>query len=241
MKNILITSAALFILSTSALAQEASSETKETPAQETQAADTAPVPTPTTPAHQGEPREWPRSLWGVYGGLGLPHGLSGGLEYLDQSRTWAVSVDVGAFSYKPKDEANDKEEVSLGSFGLEGRYHPFTGSFFFGGVIGTQVVKAKKTATYVGETVSPEVKVGNTYLTPKIGWFWQFNSGLNFGVELGAQIPLSTKVDIDDGTTNPLVLNDPDYIKNKDDVKDTAEKLGKMVLPHALVRLGYAF
>ncbi|WP_413612398.1 hypothetical protein [Bdellovibrio sp. HCB-110] len=239
MKNILITSAVLFILSTPTFAQEASSEKKETPA--TQETSTE---TPTAPAQEvpsTESREWPRSLWGVYGGLGLPHVLNGGLEYLDQSRTWAVAVDIGGFSFKPKDEENDKEEVALGSFAIEGRYHPFTSSFYIAGAVGAQSVSAKKTASYSGETVTPEVKINNTFVTPKIGWFWQFNSGLNFGVELGAQIPLSKKVDIEDGTTNPIVINDPEYIKNKKDVEDLAEKLGEQVLPHALVRIGYAF
>lgn len=220
MKNIFITAATLFVLSTPTFAQEASPAKTETPT-----------------THE----EWPRSLWGVYGGIGLPHGLNGGLEYLDQSRTWAVAVDLGAFGYKPKDEDNDKEEVALASFALEARYHPFTSSFYIAGALGVQGVSAKKTATYSGQKVTPEVKIGNTFATPKVGWLWQFNSGLNFGVELGAQIPLSTKVDIDDGTTNAIVLNDPEYIKNKQDVKDLAEKLGKQVLPHALVRLGYAF
>lgn len=232
MKNIIIISAALFILSNPTFAQESSSEKKDIPAPQEAPAETAATP---------ETREWPRSLWGVYGGLGLPHVLNGGLEYLDQSRAWAVAVDIGGFSFKPKDEENDKEEVALGSFAIEGRYHPFTSSFYVAGALGAQTVSAKKTASYSGETVTPEVKVNNTFVTPKIGWFWQFNSGLNFGVELGAQIPLSKKVDIEDGTTNPVVINDPEYIKNKKDVEDLAEKLGEQVLPHALVRVGYAF
>ncbi|WP_155722470.1 hypothetical protein [Bdellovibrio bacteriovorus] len=237
--KILIPTMTALLLTTSAFAQETKSE--NTPA----APATPEVAAPTTPAAEEVPStdhsQWPRSLWGVYGGLGLPHGLNGGIEFLDQSKTWSVALDIGGFSFKPKDEENDKEEISLGSLAIEGRYHPFTSSFYIAGALGTQGVEAKKTASYSGQSVTPKVKIGNTFLTPKVGWFWQFNSGLNFGVELGAQIPLSKKVDVEDGTTDPVIINDPEYISNKQDVVDIAEKLGEQVLPHAAVRIGYAF
>lgn len=198
---------------------------------------------PATQEESAEPgkTEWPRSLWGVYGGLGIPHVLSGGIEYLDQSQTWSVAVEIGGGGYKPKDEENDKEEFSIGNLEVAGRYHPTAGSFYLAAALGSQGVSAKKTLTVGAEKAEPEVKISSTYVTPKVGWFWQFNSGLNFGVELGAQIPLSNKTEIEDGTTNTTVLNDPEYIKARQDAEDLADKAGKMVLPHAMVRLGYAF
>jgi len=237
--TLLISSFVALTLSTTAFAQEPSSETA--PTETTQEAPTT-SEAPQVPAVAPTPaQEWPRSLWGVYGGFGAPHVLNGGVEYLDQSRTWSMALDFGAFGYRPKDELNDKEEVALGSVAIEGRYHPFTSSFYIAGALGSQGVTAKKTAVYSGETATAEIRVGNTFATPKVGWFWQFNSGLNFGVEVGAQIPLSTKVEVDDSNLNAIVLNDPEYIKNKKDVTDLAEKLGKQVLPHAVIRLGYAF
>ena len=124
---------------------------------------------------------------------------------------------------------------------IEARYNPFATSFYIAVAAGAQSVKAKKTVVYNLESATPEAKVNSSYVTPKIGWFWQFNSGLNFGMELGAQIPMSTKVEFQDGTTNPVILVNPDYIKAKEDAKDLADKVGKMVLPHAMLRLGYAF
>ncbi len=156
------------------------------------------------------------TLVGGFVGIGLPHLIDFGLEYVDRSSHWSAAIDIGGFNYKPKDEDTDKEELALGSFSVEGRYHPNVESaFYFAAALGGQSVKAKKTATYSGITATPEIKVTNTFFTPKVGWLWQFRSGFNIGFDLGVQIPLSTKVDIEDGTTNTAVLNDPDYIANK--------------------------
>lgn len=257
-KLIITTSVSIALLSTSAFAQQkAKAQPVKEPAKSAAPAETTPVttaepvteettspvatePTPTAPAADGI-TAWPRSLIGVYGGLGLPHVLTVGLEYLDQSKMWSVAGSVGGFTVKPKDEVNDKEEVSLGSIALEARYFPLASSFYVAMAAGAQGVKAKKTVVYNLETATPEARVNSSYVTPKIGWFWQFNSGLNFGMELGAQIPLSTKVELEDGTTNATVLANPDYIKAKQDAKDIADRVGKMVLPHAMLRLGYAF
>lgn len=263
MKNLIVTTSIFIaLLSTPALAQKkAKAPTSKAPTKSAVAAE--PAPTPATPEAPAEVKTeesnspvaveptpeapaqsatgWPRSLIGVYGSLGLPHVLTVGLEYLDQSKLWSVAASAGGISAKPKDEVNDKEEVSIASVALEARYFPTASSFYLAVAAGAQSVKAKKTVVYNLDTATPEAKVNSSYVTPKIGWFWQFNSGLNFGMELGAQIPMSTKVDLEDGTTNTIVLTNPDYIKAKEDAKDIADKVGKMVLPHAMLRLGYAF
>lgn len=222
-KNIFIATAMVLLFSASSFAQQ--KETTAPPAEEPQ-----PI------SFQQSPR-----LWNIYGGVGFPHGFNLGFEYLDTSRTWSMNAEAGGFNYKPKDEETDKEEIALGSLSVEGHYYPFQSAFFIGGALGTQAVRAKKTVTVLSETVSPEVKIANAFLTPKVGWLWRYDSGFTLGFDLGAQIPLNSKVDIEDGTTNPLVLNDPDYIQSKEDAKDIADKLGKMVLPHVSVRFGYSF
>lgn len=232
-KHILITTMSLLI-STTVFAEESPLSNKPTePAKQTPppAAATAEVTSLTS-----------SSTIGGYVGLGLPHAVNVGLEYFNRPTHWSFAIDFAGFRYKPKDDDADKEEVSLGSFALEARYHPdWDSAFYWAAAIGAQTVKAKKTATYSGETVSPEAKISNSYITPKAGWIWHFRSGFNMGFELGAQIPLSNKVDLDDGTTNPLVLNNPDYIKNKNDAKDLADTFGKMVLPYAVFRVGLEF
>lgn len=241
MKTILFSTILIAALSTPTWAQSESSEAPSASASTQEEA--APTPEATPTAEQGEkPTTWPRNLWGVYGGIGLPHGLSGGLEFLHQSKRWSTAIEFGAFGYKPDDEDKDsKDEFGLGSFEVTGRYHPTAGSFYVAASLGKQGVFARRTQTFLSEEVTPEVTLDNTFASPKFGWFWQFNSGINFGVELGAQVPLTTDVKIKDGTTNPLILNDPEYIKIKKDVNDLAERLGKQVLPVALVRFGYAF
>lgn len=246
---IITTSVFIALISMSAFAQkEAAAEptttltTPEAPVETKIEESTSPVavePTPESPAPSAT--GWPRSLIGVYGSLGLPHVLTVGLEYLDQSKMWSVAASAGGYSSEPKNDVNDKEEVAIASMALETRYFPSASSFYVAVAAGAQSVKAKKTVTYNLDTATPEAKVNSSYVTPKIGWFWQFNSGLNFGMELGAQIPLATKVELEDGTTNPVVLNNPDYIKAKEDAKDVGDFIGKMVLPHATLRLGYAF
>lgn len=243
MKTLIFSTLLIASLSTSAFAQTKTSEELKTPAASEEAASPA-AQTAENPAAEktSAPKEWPRSLWGVYGGLGLPHGLNGGFEFLHQSQRWSAAVELGAFGYKPEDEDKDsKDEFGLGSFEITGRYHPTAGSFYVAASLGKQGVFARRTQTFLTEEVTPEVTLNNTFASPKFGWFWQFNSGINFGVELGAQVPLTTDVEIKDGTTNPAILNDPEYIKIKKDVKDLAERLGKQVLPVALVRFGYAF
>ena len=178
---------------------------------------------------------------GVYGGVGIPHGFVIGGEFIHNSRTWALGGNVGSFNSKLKDEVNDKEEVNSNSFEIAGRYHLTQGSFFLGAGVGAQKVSAKKTTTYSGIAAAPEVKVNNTFVIPKLGWLWQYSFGMNFGVELGAQVPLTTSVEINDGTTNPVVLNNPEYVQNRKDVQDKAETLGKQVFPYVMLRLGYAF
>ncbi len=239
MKTYILSTILVATLSTPAWAQSESSEDLSAPAATQEEA--APAPTPASNKVEKQD-SWPRSLWGVYGGLGLPHGLSGGLEFLHQSKRWSTAIELGAFGFKPDDEDKDsKDEFGLASFEVTGRYHPAAGSFYVAASVGKQAVFARRTQTFLSEEVTPEVTLDNTFASPKFGWFWQFNSGINFGVELGAQIPLTTDVKIKDGTTNALILNDPEYIKIKKDVNDLAERLGKQVLPVALVRFGYAF
>lgn len=186
--------------------------------------------------------EFPRSLIGVYGGLGVPHGLSAGLEYLHQSRHWSVATEIGGYSYKPKDEdATKEQEFSIANFEVVGRYHPYQSALYFAAALGAQNMKAEQTVESNGQTIRPEVELKNIYITPKIGWFWQFNSGVNFGFEFGAQIPVAKSETINPGTDNSTILNDPDFIKAQNDVRDLASTIGKHVLPHALIRLGYAF
>lgn len=242
-----IISSLVLLLATSSFAQTtAPTESNKATATETAQPSEA-LPTNSSPVIEKEyttDKQWARSLWGVYGIVGFPKGLGGGFEYLDQSRLWSVGLNLGVFHYERNDTSGNieqKQEANTSNFAIEGKYHPWASSFFLGADLGVQHITAKETGTYSGQEVTPQVKVNTPFITPKFGWFWQFQYGLNFGVELGAQIPLSNKVDIDDGTTDPTILNNPDYIQARSDAEDAADKIGKTVLPHVLLRLGYAF
>ena len=239
MKQFLMTTLLVASFTTPSFAQNSEQNDETTTAvssEPTQVAAETSEPTPPST------RDFPRSLKGIYGGMGIPHGLSAGLEYLHQSRYWSVAAEVGGYKYKPKNEdATKEEEFSIGNFEVVGRYHPDQKAFYYAAALGAQKMKAQQTVEANGQTVSPEVELKNIYITPKVGWFWQFNSGLNFGFEFGAQIPVSKSETVNPGTDDSTILNDPEFVKAQNDVRDLASKIGKHILPHALIRLGYAF
>jgi len=178
-------------------------------------------------------------MFGVHTALGVPHPLSFGLDFLTETKLIEVNLNFGFFGATVSGVSVSMTNTELGLL-----YHPFAGSFFVGALIGQQNLKAKNSSVILGITnVNVEANIKTNYLTPEVGWHWQWSSGLNLGFEMGAQVPTSSQSDL---STNAASLGvdtaNSTYTAFEKDVKDTADKIGKLTLPYfTILRIGWMF
>lgn len=205
------------------------------------AAPTSPTPTAgdeasknvvTPESHKNAPHRF-----GVFAGLNLPHVFTYGLDYKHSSESWGLSLGAGSFGLKI-----DEVSAKMKNQEIVARYFPWQGAFFAGLGYGKHEIKASKEETVQGQSVTIEAKVKADYLVPQVGWHWATSWGLTFGFEVGILASMGSTAEIDPGTTNPVVINDPEYQSMKKDAEDLAENLGNKTLPYlTLLRLGYQF
>ena len=180
-------------------------------------------------------------LFGLHAGLGLPHPLNYGLNYVHTSRLFSAELSTGSYSATVSDV---KAKIENSEIAL--RWHPWAGSFFLGTLLGTQKISGERTASYtvLGTTYTgtAKVEIKSGYVTPHLGWMWGGqNTGFFYNFEFGVQFPTNPTTDVSSDVPVQAQL-DPDYIKNKQDVQDQAEKIGKSVFPYiALIKIGYLF
>lgn len=175
---------------------------------------------------------------GVHGALGLPHPLNYGLTYVHPSQTFSAQISTGSYS-----QTVDAIDFKLDNTEIGLRWHPWASSFFVGALFGQQKVNAKKTESitlYGDVTAVGEVK--SNYITPHVGWMWGLhNAGFFFSFEVGYQSPFDVKIDLSSDAP-ALAQQTPDYQRLERQVRDDAEKYGKMGLPYvALLKLGWLF
>lgn len=177
------------------------------------------------------------NLFGVHAALGFPHPLSVGVDYVAPSRLFSAGLEAGSYSGKYNDirAKIDNVEVAL-------RYHPFAGSFFLGALAGTQKVHGEEPVDYAGQTATARADVKGNYVTPHVGWLWGIDHpGFFASFELGYQISSGVTTDVS-SDADPIVQATPDYQNAAADVKDKAEKVGKMGLPYVgLFKFGWLF
>jgi hypothetical protein len=176
-------------------------------------------------------------LFGLHAGLGVPHPINYGLNYVHSSRLFSAEISTGSFgaTVSNVNAKIENTEIAL-------RWHPWAGSFFLGTLLGTQKINGERTDTYLGVTATAKVEIKSTYLTPHVGWMWGGQStGFFYNFEVGVQFPTNPTTNVSSDAPAIIQLT-PDYIKNQQDVQDQAEKIGKSVFPFvALFKFGYLF
>lgn len=182
-------------------------------------------------------------LFGVHAAIGFPQVTGYGLNYFSPDRSWGLAASMGGFSLK-RDKSGSDPEIKLRYNGmhLSGRYHPYHGVFYFGLHAGLHTANIEATDTYNGVEATTKGTLKGNYAAPHVGWLWLTRAGVHISTEIGAQFGFGAKIDIEDGTTEPLVLADSTYRKNRQDAEDEGKKLFNSTLPYlTLIRVGYSF
>jgi len=182
--------------------------------------------------------------------LGLPHPLTGGVD-LVYGDLISLSVTGGNFGV-----AVEETELEIRNWDAALRWYPFQGSFFLGAAYGSQGIVGKlKTDVEVttgGVTLKVpttiRLEVESSYMTPQIGWFARWDSGLTLGFDFGYQLPSGVTTDLQTSFENvsaaseQAVRDSADYKKNKDDIEKAAEAFGKEAIPYiTFFRIGWLF
>lgn len=182
--------------------------------------------------------------------LGFPHPVTGGLDFV-YADLFSLSATAGRSGGKVEDT-----EIEIRNWDATFRFFPFQGSFFVGAAFGNQGIVGKlKTdieTTSSGVTLKVpttlRLEVESNYLTPQLGWFARWDSGLTLGFDFGYQMPSGAKSELQTAFENVSAANEQavrdseDYKKNKKDVEDAAETFGKTSIPYiSFFRIGWLF
>lgn len=226
-------------------AQEATPETTQEVAEpEAEAAATTEAPVAKGKGLLGDLRIGPSVA------IGFPHPLTGAID-LVYADLFSVSASAGRFGAKV-----EETEIEIRNWDATFRFFPFQGSFFVGAAYGNQGIVGKlKTdieTTTSGVTLkvptSLRLEVESNYLTPHLGWFARWDSGLTLGFDFGYQMPSGAKSELQTAFENvsaaseQAVRESEDFKKNKKDIEDAAEAFGKASVPYiSFFRIGWLF
>ncbi len=183
--------------------------------------------------------------------IGFPQIMSYSLEAL-VARTVSFGFTTGTYTA----DQMDKAELKIKGYDIHARWHPFMGSFFLGAAYGRMELDGtyedKFTARVNGFEREVNAKVlaniKAKYVSPRLGWFAVWDSGLTAGFELGAQIPLSPETSVDaiiPGATageEAQIKSTSDYKDLEKQANDTVKFLGKKTIPIVtLFKVGWMF
>jgi hypothetical protein len=221
-------------------------EVAPAPAAETAPAPTAevaPAPAPVEVASYREPAESRRSLYvgPVFSIISLPRPLSVGLE--------AKYLDLLGFSFNygllPELKVSSAK-LRVDGWDMRLKVYPFKGSFFLGVAYGNQHFGASTTVDITNGPVTVPTTISltqnNTFIAPHIGWTWGSGFGFFMGLDLGVQLSMSRRTTVSTDQTDPVVVGSSEYLENKQDLEDMADKFGKIPLPmFTLLKFGFFF
>lgn len=178
------------------------------------------------PAPQPGPPPKPWRLTGMLGVVSLPRVLS--LDVIARYRRkedprWDLFAVGAGIDYLPPGLANfDTTKFSWLQFGADGRFFPWRW-LFVGARLGWQFSKAdaKKLGSEIVYTTNAFV------FAPKVGAVYTLPSGLTFGGELGAGIPIgaTTSQDVEDASDS--------------NARAVSKTFGMFVMPFLSARIGY--
>lgn len=182
--------------------------------------------------------------------IGVPHPVTGALDIV-YADFISLSLSGGRFGTKV-----EETDLEIRNWDATLRWFPFAGSFFVGAARGQQGVVGKRKIDLDVTSGGAALKVPTTlrleiesdYLTPQIGWFARWDSGFTLGFDIGYQMPSGAKSDLQTSFENvsaaseEAVRNSAEYKKNKKDVEDAAEAIGKTAIPYvSFLRIGWLF
>ena len=210
---------------------------KAIPAFSPPGAPTSSAPPPETVYGKAKGSGWKGISVGPSLGLGIPHVANVGLE-AQYKNTIGLALNYGFIP----GISIQTTTVSMNSYDMRFRWFPFKRSFFVGLAYGVQNLVVNTHQTFSGIPVSATVDVSTTYLSPHIGWRWQWASGLFTGMDLGVQIATAVDTSVTTDPSNPLLTALPDYQTAVKTITDTGNSLGVTRLPFAtLFEVGYFF
>jgi hypothetical protein len=163
---------------------------------------------------------------GAFGGVGFPRPLSveGMVKFAD---VVGLGLEYGALP----DITVSGVTASLSAIDVDLRVFPLRGAFFIGIAMGRQDLGATATAVLpmgLG-SLTERVSADSWLVNPRIGFLWTWAWGLTVGMDVGAQIPVSSSY------TNTI----PSQLAVSRTATNAAHLLGGDVLPTVnVLRLG---
>lgn len=192
---------------------------------------------------------------GPFLSFGIPHPITVGVDGQIE-KDYGANIGFGSYTYSKPDTTTIKDlKIKIQHFEIGGSWRPWSGSFFVGGELGQQTLQVSAMSTKKvssGETSSDlsltaDMKIVSTYLTPQVGWNWKFDSGLNIGTTLGVQYPLTSRSTFEANVEGVAGLDEaikrlPEYQQLDDDVHDAGKKAGLLALPKwEVIHVGWLF
>lgn len=187
------------------------------------------------------PKENPFRLGFLVGVVSFPRPVN--VELTAKPNDW-FAVGVG-FSMIPKIKvSNGAGEMS--AFNAVGRIFPFGGSFYVGAAAGRQSLSLEAEDTVQGQRVTATAEHGTLFLTPQVGWLFVWDSGFTLGINVGAQLSLSStpkvRVRNDSGIEVDPTEVGPDAEDMRENVQTAGKYLARYPLPtFDLLKLGFLF
>lgn len=188
-----------------------------------------------------KPAPNPLRMGFLVGVVSLPRPIN--LELAVKPNDW-FAVGVG-FSMIPKIKiSNGAGEMS--AFNAVGRIFPFGGSFYVGAAAGRQSMSIEADDTIRGQHVTAMAEHATLFVTPQVGWLFVWDSGFTLGINVGAQISLSStpkvRLRADNGfEVDPTVVG-PDAEELRENVHTAGKYLARYPLPTLdLLKLGFLF
>lgn len=199
--------------------------------------EAVPPTTPAPAANADTSMSGGSHLFGLEAAVGLPHPLRLGLVYVHPSQMFSAEANYGSFSL---DTEGVKAKMTNMEIGL--RWHPFSGAFHVGALVGNRTISLDKTEIISGQSIVMNAEIKSAYVAPNIGWMWGANDGgFIAGMDFGVVSPSGVTSTFSSNADAPTQAT-PDYQKLDADVRDAGKKLGETTLPMwTLFKIGYLF
>lgn len=175
--------------------------------------------------------------------IGFPHPLNYSIEYVYDRRIGAAFT-MGNFELRQGDNRLD-----ISNWDMRGRWFPTRHNFFAGAALGSQTIdvtaERKVVLSGTATLTKAELQINSLYLTPHIGWFSVWYTGITVGCEIGYQLPLSAKAkalkySTGDAAKDAEVASNADFAAFAKDVKKAGDTFGKQGQPYVtLLRVGW--